>query len=263
MDRGLGHREGSRFKPDVPPGFDRARLSCPLEFPSHHHGNKLGFIGLFRFNRSDVPSIAEHGSPVTQLENLFQPVCHIDNGKPFAIKFFEKLEQDFRFMVCNGSGRLIENKDPGGEGDRPGDLDKLDLRRTQVRESFSRRDRKGERRQYVPGSCVQMTEIDDTKPRRFFVPEKNVFRHRHVRHKIRLLVDRADPLSLRIQRRVECLRSARQKNRPRIPAQHAGKNAHEGRLAGPVLAHDGMDLPLHHAEADIIKSNRSAEAFGD
>jgi len=44
---------------------------------------------------------------------------------------------------------------------------------------------------------------------------------------------------------------------------HSAKNAHQGRFAGAVLAHERVQLARQHIEFDVIESARRAEMLGN
>jgi hypothetical protein len=49
----------------------------------------------------------------------------------------------------------------------------------------------------------------------------------------------------------------------RIGPEHPGENANQRRLAGTILAEDGVDLAGMKIEADVSKRHRLAKRFSD
>src|SRR5690606_16939970 len=49
----------------------------------------------------------------------------------------------------------------------------------------------------------------------------------------------------------------------RVGDVEAGEDAHQGRLAGPVLAEEGVDLTAADLDVDVVERERRAEPPGD
>jgi hypothetical protein len=52
-------------------------------------------------------------------------------------------------------------------------------------------------------------------------------------------------------------------NGARIWAIQTGEEVHKGRLAGPILAENGVNLPSVKVDADVIDSESAWKGFGD
>ena len=66
-----------------------------------------------------------------------------------------------------------------------------------------------------------------------------------------------------VERRAEADRRAAQANLARIRRLQPEQDAHQGRLAGPVLAHHPVDFAALDREVDMIIGDKAAVALDD
>ena len=78
-----------------------------------------------------------------------------------------------------------------------------------------------------------------------------------------LLVDRLDPVLLRVARVVDRDRFAVDEDLARIRRVGARQRVHQGRLAGPVAADEGDDLARVEVHADAVDGVDAAEGHAD
>ena len=85
--------------------------------------------------------------------------------------------------------------------------------------------------------------------------EEDVLGHGEVRAEVDLLVDGADPGGLRpaAGRRSDTLLAV-ERDRARVDAVDAGQHLDQGRLAGAVLAHQGVHLAGEQPEVDAVRA---------
>ena len=96
-----------------------------------------------------------------------------------------------------------------------------------------------------------------------FASDEDVLGDRHVRGERELLIDRDDAGALGVVGRREGDRLAEQLDLPRIGAVRARQDLEQGRLAGPVLAEERMDLGGPHFEMDVLERAHAREALAD
>ena len=140
----------------------------------------------------DVPPVAQDGGPVAQLEDLVEAVAHEEDGDAAVAGAADDREEALDLVGRERRGRLVEDEDPGVEGERLGDLDELLVGHRQA----------AHRRGHVEPD-VQLLE-DARRPAPHLAPgdrsqaarrrarEEDVLRDREVREEPGLLVDDGD-----------------------------------------------------------------------
>ena len=96
---------------------------------------------------------------------------------------------------------------------------------------------------------------------RLLVAEEEIGGHRQMRAKHHLLVHGVDAEADRLVGGGERDRAAFPQDLARGPLVHAGQRLDECRLAGPVLADDGVDLARQEVEVDALQRMGGAKAF--
>ena len=84
--------------------------------------------------------------------------------------------------------------------------------------------------------------IENTGERGGLLAEKQVFRHRHIRHRVQLLVDNGDTIFARVSGRANINRLSIDKNNAAIALLVAGEDFHQRGFTRAVFPHQGMDL---------------------
>jgi len=92
---------------------------------------------------------------------------------------------------------------------------------------------------------------------------KDVLRHGQIGQEVQFLEDDADAHGLGdVRRRYLDLPSV-EEDAALILGVDTGKDLDQGRLAGPVLSHQGHDFPSFDLEVDAVQSYYARETFGD
>ena len=117
-------------------------------------------------------------------------------------------------------------------------------------------------REQLRGPPAHLAPVDPAEPARLAADE-DVLRHRQVRAEVDLLVDGADPGLLRLQRAGEAHRLAVQRDRAGVDRVDAGQHLDQRRLAGAVLAHQGVDLAGEEPEVDVVERRDAGERLAD
>ena len=112
------------------------------------------------------------------------------------------------------------------------------------------------------GPAVHLPDVDRAEAARL-AAEQHVLRDREVGDQVDLLVDRADAGGLRGGRRGELVLLAADEDRAGVDAVDAREGLDQRRLAGAVLAHEGVDLAGEETQGDLAEGPHGAEGDGD
>ena len=93
--------------------------------------------------------------------------------------------------------------------------------------------------------------------------EHDVLGHGEVVDQHEVLVDHADAQLDGLAGRVDHLRLAPDQDLALVGLLQAVEHLHQGRLAGAVLAHQGVDLALGHLQVDLVVGDHPGVAAGD
>ncbi len=232
-----------------------------LELAADHLVDEAVGRGVPDVQGVDVASVAKHGDPVADGEDLRQPVRDVDDRQSSVGQAPEHLEQVVGLGGREGRGRLVEDEDAGLAGHGPGDLDELAERDRQARDRLVQVDVDTDLPQRLAGVLLELPGADHPVPGREGA-EHDVLGHGHLRHQAQLLVHQGDA---RAERRAGAAldRRAVDLDDTLVRRQDPGEDPHGGGLAGAVLAHEGVDLARPHREADVVDGHGSAEALGD
>src|SRR5438876_11105530 len=88
-------------------------------------------------------------------------------------------------------------------------------------------------------------------PTKKFATQKNILSHTTKRNQIHLLINRADPLTLGLLRRLECSGQSIEENRTFIVVINTGKNLNEGRFTCPILTNKRMHFATFNMDRGI------------
>jgi hypothetical protein len=185
-----------------------------------------------------------------------------DHGLALALERAKDPEQALGLLRRQDRRRFVEDQDLGAAMQRLQDLDALlksdgqvadhgvgiDLKAIILRQTLQRRPGRGQRRRQAPASLDAKHEI---------------LGNRHVLDQHEVLVDHADSRRDRVLRRGDVDRPAADADLARIGPVVAVEDAHQGRLAGAVLADDPVDRALGHGQADRLVGVNGAEALVD
>src|SRR4029077_9059113 len=93
--------------------------------------------------------------------------------------------------------------------------------------------------------------------------DKNIFRDIEVRVEVQLLENDADTRMRSLPGRLECHRRTVEQQTTRSRSFHAGKNLHQRRLTGSVLADQNVNGASIHGEVHLVEGNGPGKALGD
>ena len=181
---------------------------------------------------------------------------------PSAVQRAQDLEQLGGLLGGQHRGRLVEDQHLGAAVERAQDLDALLLADGDVADA----------RVGVHAEPEAVRQLAHAPGRRLGVEqhalarlggEDDVLGHRHHRHEHEVLVDHPDPEVDRLPRRLDRHRLAVEQELALVGPVEPVEDAHQRRLAGPVLAQQRVDLALAQVEVDAVVRDDRAESLRD
>ncbi len=165
-------------------------------------------------------------------------------------------------LVFGERGRgLVHHEDADVGGERLRHLDDLLPRDGEFADGRSRADADGAEVVEQPGGPpFHRRPVDEAEALRL-PAEEDVLGHGAVRQECQLLVDDADARRLGLRRVAERPGHAVDFDAPAVGSVLAAEQFHESRLAGAVLADDGVDLTGEQIERDVMENSVAEEAL--
>ncbi len=214
-------------------------------------------------NRLDPLPAAEDRDPVGDLEHLVQLVADEDDRLSLALQALDDLEQLLRLLRSQNRRRLVEDQDLGAAVERLQDFHALLLADGDLLDSRVRIDREAERRRELADTLRRGVVVQQDAGVLRLLREHDVLRDGHDRDQHEVLVHHPDPELDRIFRRRDRDGLPAHQDLPRVGRVEPVEDAHEGRLAGPVLPQQGVDLAALEVEVDLVVREHAREALGD
>ena len=237
-----------------------------LEVAIHHLADDavlLDRAGL-AIQRIDGAAVAQHGDAVGDPRHLVELVRDQDRGHAVGAELEQEIEQRRAVAFVEAGGRLVENQKAHLLGQRLGDLHQLLLADPDIGDQRVRRLIEPDFRQQLLRPPVDRVAIDHAEPRRR-VGNEDILGDREQRDQRQLLMNDDDAERLGIVDVAEVPLLAVIDDAAVIAAVRidAAQHLHQGRLAGAVLAHQGMDLALPDGEIDVVQRLHAGEGFAD
>jgi hypothetical protein len=234
-----------------------------LDVPADHHRHRLGVAARAGGERRDVTAVAKHRAVVGERRDLVHAVRDVDDREALVAQPVQQREHALDVGGRQRRGRLVEDQDLRLARQRLGDLDHLPAREREARDRRQRVDalRAGPRQRGF-GDPTLRAAIDQAAPARR-VGDADVVGDAEVGHQRQLLEDARDAGSDRFLRVQEAALAAFEHDAALVGLHHAGHDLDQGRLAGAVLAEQGVDVPGRAGEARTLERVNSAVALGD
>ena len=182
-----------------------------------------------------------------------------EDGHALALELAQVGEQLVDLLGHEHRGGLVEDQDAGAAVEHLEDLDPLAVADAEVVDQ-----RVGVDVEAVGGRaprCVgARAEVDPTVP--LLVAEDDVLEDGEVVGEHEVLVHHADADRDRVAGRVKLPRAV-DRDGALVGTLHAVEDLHQGRLAGAVLADDGVDRAAPRPEVDVVVGDDTGEALGD
>ncbi len=213
--------------------------------------------------RRDDPTLPHDGDTIGGVEHFPKLVCDEDDGSAARGQRSHRPEQFTRFLRREHRRRFVQDENLGLSEQCLEDLDALSEAHREAAD-----DRVGVEidpetpaefgRLPLRGLAVEPVEGQDR-----LRAQNDVLRDRERRRELEVLVDHADPGRDGLGRSGESDRGAAHQHLAGGARQKAIENVHEGRLAGPVLPDEGVDLTGPDSERRIVDCDEVSEMLDD
>ena len=232
------------------------------DLAAHHAGDDLALGGVRDPVGGDVGAVAHHGHLVAEGEHLVEAVRDEDQGPTLVAQAAGHGEEPLDLVAAQGGGRLVHDQQAGVEGDGLGDLDDLLVGDAEAQGLAARVDVDAEPGEDLPGLAAHRGLVEAAVGLDRLAAHEDVLGDRQVGEERRLLVDHRDAGVLGLGRGPEVDVLATEEERSPVAAVHAGDDLDERRLAGAVLAHQGVDRAGLDAQAARAQGHDRTEGLG-
>jgi hypothetical protein len=213
--------------------------------------------------RPDNASVPEDCHSVSQREHFFQAMRNVDDRDTLRSQTTQNLEEPFRLLQRQCTGRLIQDEDPDilREGTR--DLHELLLGNTESPDRLPRIDRCANTCQDLCRLVPDTWPIDCSRQARSLgkTSEKDVFPNGERIDDAQFLINDSDSVFESLARVTETNWPTLQQNLSLVRLQRAGKDFHECRLACTVLPDDREHLTAEDRQRDTLQSHHPRKAL--
>jgi hypothetical protein len=214
---------------------------------------------------SDAP-IAQHGAAIGDGHHLVESMRDIDDGGAARLHAGQHREQPLDLALLQRGGRLVEHEHAALPVQRLGDGDQLALGEAQRAHAPLRIDTHielGQRGARVLPHARSVDQRERSKAAHREIAERDILGDRQRRHQPQLLRDGNDAGGDGVARAGEMAGLAGDENIAAVGTMHTAEDADERRLAGAVLADNGVDLAERHVEVDAVERGGRAELLAD
>jgi hypothetical protein len=157
--------------------------------------------------------------------------------------------------------RLVEDDEPGAEGQRPGDLHELPLLHAQITGRALRIHVHRPRRQQLLCPPAHTLPADQPATAAVVPVQEEVLGHGQRGDDRRLLVDAGHPLTPGVAVGESWCGAAAEGHRPLVGGLEAGEDGHQGRLAGAVAADERVGLTGPDGDPGAVQGHRRTESL--
>ena len=210
------------------------------EFSPDHHGDEFSWIQLRRRRRADQTPITQDRDTVGQPEDFVHLMGGVDDGDAACLQSGDGAEEGRDLVVRKGGGRFVHQDDVSLAPERLGDLNHLSLGHGQRAHHAGRIDIRFKFAQQFFGARQLGGSIDESEAGARLGTEGNILRYRQIRDGHQFLMDHRDARDQGIVWRGELGRAFAPFDLTAVGAIESGDNLHQRRLAGAVLAHQGV-----------------------
>ena len=202
--------------------------------------------------RRDQPAVLQHGDAVGDRLQLGHAMGDVEDRRALAPERPDQFEQLSGIALVERRGRLVHDDDLRIERQRLGDLDQLLLG---DRQRFHQRlgmDPGADTLEQLARALLHNGAVEQAAAARLKA-EEDVVGDAALRQQAELLVEDADPGPARLDRMSEGNGLPAEQDFALVGAIDAAEHLHQRRLAGTVLAADGVDLAGLAIQADIVE----------
>ncbi len=227
--------------------------------PDHHRDDGC-LIGLGGRDRADDLAILHHRDAIGDREDFGQPMRNEDDRGPLRAELAENGHEPVDLGRRQRRRRLVEDENAGIDHEGAPDLDDLTLRQRQLANRPVDVELFAELPENAPRAFAHRPVVDQQTAR--LVAEIDVLGGVEVGHQPGVLIDHGDAASAGIGGACQGHRHAGDADLAGVRPRGAGQHAHQGRLAGAVLADQRVNLAGLAVEGDIQKRLDARERLG-
>jgi hypothetical protein len=255
------------FEPqDFRPAWTRTRFYRVLQFV----GQPTSGDQVDQFVRADLTrrpvshhqTISEHRDAIGDRVDFRDTVRNVNDPFAAAFQLPNEREQPISLRRREARSGFIEPDDFAAARQCPRDFDDLQLRHAERRDAGRNRKLRGQRLQNLSRFRPELTPLDNAQC--FGPSEEDVLRDIKLRNQARLLAYQTDPKCQSVSRIVDGdFALAIDHDGARIGRLHAEEDLHQGRFAGPVFAHQGVDFSRPEVKIHPFQCLHPRKPFDD
>ena len=182
--------------------------------------------------------------------------------RPSRLSSREVAEQLVDLLRHQDGGRLVEDQDAGAAVEHLGDLDPLPGADAEVLDQHVGVEVEGVAVGDLEDPAAGLGAVQPAAPRGL-AAQDDVLQDGEVVGQHEVLVDHADAGAIASAGLRKRHLAAVERDRALVGAVHAVEGLHQRRLAGAVLAHDGVHLAAADPQLDVAVGDDAGEALGD
>ena len=227
-----------------------------------HPLDHLRYGQIRPFFRQHVAAVAGDRDPVADREDFLEPVRDIEHRDAAAIELPQDIEKPLRFALVERGVRLIEDQETRLFQQHARQFDKLLLADAEAADRQMDVEMQAEPIQEISAAFLHGADRDEA-PTQWLPVDEQVRQHRPLREETQFLVDDADAVLARHDRRTDHGRDAVEFYLAGVRANHARERFHERRFARAVFAHDSMNVTAADGEVHVVDSDDPSVALAE
>ena len=260
---GVAHGRGAR--PAGPASDVTGRLAGlrRRQLAADHELGELAGGRRPRVDGRDGGAAADDRDVVGDRQHLVELVRDEQHREALGLELAQVVEQLVDLLRHEHRGGLVEDEDPGAAVEHLEDLDALALADAEVGDQPVGLDAEAVRRGELGDAPPGGPAVEHHAARARLAAEHDVLEHREVVGEHEVLVHHADAGGDGVAGAAEAHLPAVDADRALVGPLHPVEDLHQRRLAGAVLADEGVDGAGAHAQVDVAVGDHAREALGD
>ena len=210
--------------------------------PADHHLDDRELGRFLRQRGSGHLAIPQDDKSIRNLERLWETMRGEYDRDALRSQLAYQPEQIFCDVLGERGSRLVHKENLGVEGKRLGNFNQLLLPHAELGHDNVRSDPRANNAQHAFRALPEQDPVNGAEPPRWLSAQIDVLRHGAAWNQVQFLKDHRDAQALRLTHAANLDGHAAKEDASRVRARGARENAHQGRLARPVLADPRQDL---------------------